>query len=163
MPYLPMKGLFRPSLLVVAASIATVACASSWPAQHTMIDPVSTISDSVLDGRYQVASIDGKTVPVEYPVNPATKIVYGTLDLQNSAAGRSGAGGSYSTRLGLQPPNDTLRTSADDGMLALRGDTLVLTSKNPPMTALRYRFAWRPNGDLALTDATGHVWVYTRR
>jgi len=163
MPYLPMKGLFRPSLFVMAASIATAACASSWPVQRTMIDPGSALSDSVLDGRYQVASIDGKTTPVEYPSNPATKIVYGTLDLHDAAASRAGAAGTYSVRLGLQPANDTLRTTADDGTLALRGDTLVLTSKAPAAPASRYRFAWLPNGNLALTDGNGHVWVYTRR
>src|SRR3954467_12421861 len=153
MQYLLMKRLFRSSLLM-AATMAAAACASSWPAQRTMIEPGTALGDSALDGRYQVATIDGKTTPVEFPPNSGSKIVYGTLDLRDVAAGRAGRGGGYSIRLGVQPPNDTVRTTADDGALLLRGDTLVFTPSATAMPASRYRFAWRSNGDLALTDGS---------
>jgi len=58
--------------------------------------------------------------------------------------------------------NDTVRTSGHDGQFVLQGDTLLFTpaGQNAPVT---FRYAWRPNGELALTDAMNHVWVYARR
>jgi hypothetical protein len=61
-----------------------------------------------------------------------------------------------------QPVNDTVRTTGNDGQFVLRGDTVVFTPAGQSAT-MRFRYAWRPNGDLALTDNSSHVWVYTRR
>ena len=140
----------------------SAACASSWPAQRTTMAAGTITGDSALDGGYRWTALDGKAVPVEFPVNSGRRLVYGTLDIRNAIAARTGSAGTYSMRFTEQPANDTVRTSGNDGQLTLRGDTLLLTpaGQNAPIV---FRYAWRPTGELALTDGANHVWVYARR
>jgi hypothetical protein len=159
--YLPMRRSFQAFLFgLICATL--VACVSSWPAQRIEIVPGSVTGDSALEGGYRLTSLDGRAAPVEFPHNSGRRIVYGTLDLRNSMAARAGSGGSYSMRFTEQPVNDTVRTIASDGQFVLHGDTLVLSSSGQNQTS-RFRYTWRPSGELALTDDEKHVWVYTRR
>jgi hypothetical protein len=155
-----MNRLFRVACLATIA--ASAACASRWPAQRIEIVAGSVTGDSALEGGYRWTTLDGKAAPVEFPVNSGRRIVYGTLDLRDAMAARAGSGGSYSIRFTEQPVNDTVRTTGTDGRFLLRGDTVVL-SPSGQNQSLRYRYAWRPTGDLELTDPGNHVWVYPRR
>jgi hypothetical protein len=146
----------------LATIAASAACASRWPAQRIEMAAGSVTGDSALDGSYRWATVDGKAAPVEFPANSGRRVVYGTLDLRGALSARAGSGGSYSMRFTEQPVNDTVRTTGTDGQFVLRGDTLVL-SPSGQSQSLKYRYAWRPSGDLALTDDGNHVWVYTRR
>ena len=161
-PYLQMTRLFRLSFFAMAFGAVATACASSWPAQRLEILPGTVSGDSALEGGFSWRMLDGKPAPQEFPARSGTRIVYGTLDLRDVAAARSGTGGSYSMRFTVQPVNDTVRTTGNDGRFTLRGDTLVFTSSNETSPVL-FRYAWRPTGELALTDAANHVWVYARR
>jgi hypothetical protein len=140
----------------------TTACASAWPAQRIGIVAGTATGDSALDGGYRWTTLDGNAAPVEFPANSGRRLVYGTLDLHNAMSARSGSGGTYSIRFTEQPMNDTVRTSGNDGQFVLRGDTLLFRpdGQNAPVV---FRYAWRPNGELALTDGARHVWVYVRR
>jgi hypothetical protein len=122
----------------------------------------SVTGDSALEGGYRWTALNGKAAPQEFPINSGTRLIYGTLDLRNVAAARSGSGGTYSLRFTMQPMNDTVRTTGHDGQFALRGDTLSFTptGQTSPVT---FRFAWRPSGELALTDGSNNVWAYARR
>jgi hypothetical protein len=142
---------------LVSIAAALVACASAWPAQHAAILPGSSFGDSALDGAYRWTTLDGKPAPVEFPLNSGRRFVYGTLDLSNSAAARTGMAGRYSRRFTVQPANDTVQTVGDGGAFMLMGDTIRFEPN------VLYRFSWRPNGDLVLTDGANHAWVYTRR
>jgi hypothetical protein len=159
--YLPMRRSFQ-AFLVLFVSSAVAACVSRWPAQHIEMAAGSVTGDSALEGGYRWTSLDGKAAPLEFPRNSGRRIVYGTLDLRNAMAARSGSGGTYSLRFTEQPANDTVRTTGTDGQFVLRGDTVVLSPSAQAQT-IRFRYAWRPNGDLALTDVENHVWVYSRR
>jgi hypothetical protein len=161
MKYLPMRRSFQ-AFLVFFVSAAAAACASRWPSQQISIAAGSVTGDSALEGGYRWTSLDGKAAPLEFPRNSGRRIVYGTLDLRNAMAARAGNGGTYSLRFTEQPANDTVRTTGADGQFVLRGDTVVFSPAGQTQTN-RFRYAWRPNGDLALTDAENHVWVYTRR
>jgi hypothetical protein len=149
-------------VVCVAALTFSAACASRWPAQRIEIVPGTVTGDSALEGNYRWATLDGRPAPLEFPVNTGRRLVYGTLDLRNPIAARSGSAGTYAMRFTEQPMNDTVRTTGNDGRFTLRGDTLFFmpTGQASPVT---FRYAWRPNGDLALTDAANHVWVYARR
>ena len=149
-------------LACIAVLTASAACASRWPAQRIEIIPGTVTGDSALEGAYRWTTLDGKAAPLEFPINSGRRLVYGTLDLRNAMAARAGSGGSYSMRFTEQPMNDTVRTTGNDGQFVLRGDTVLFTpagQTNP----VRFRYAWRPTGELALTDASNHVWVYARR
>ena len=161
-PYLQMTRLFRLSLFALAVAVVATACASSWPVQRVEIMPGTLTGDSALEGGYRWTMLDGKPAPQEFPVNSGTNIVYGTLDLRNVAGARAGTGGTYSMRFTVQPVNDTVRTTGNDGQFTLRGDTVLFTPSGQTSPVL-FRFAWRPTGELALTDAANHVWVYARR
>jgi hypothetical protein len=150
------------AFLVLFVSAAVTACVSRWPAQHIEIAAGSITGDSALEGGYRWTGVDGKAAPLEFPLKSGRRLVYGTLDLRNAMAARAGTGGTYSQRFTEQPANDTVRTTGTDGQFVLRGDTLVFSAAGQAQTN-RFRYAWRPNGDLALTDAENHVWVYTRR
>lgn len=145
-----------------AALALSAACASRWPAQRFEVAAGSVTGDSALEGGYRWVSLDGKAVPVEFPANSGRRLVYGTLDLRNAMAARSGSGGTYSMRFTEQPANDTVRTTGNDGQFALRGDTVVFTPSGQT-NAVAFRYSWRPNGELALTDLANHVWIYSRR
>ena len=149
-------------VVYLAAITASAACASRWPEQRLEIVPGSVTGDSALEGNYRWTSLDGKAAPVEFPANSGRRLVYGTLDFRNAIAARTASGGSYAMRFTEQPVNDTVRTTGNDGQFVLRGDTVVFTPAGQSAT-MRFRYAWRPNGDLALTDNSSHVWVYTRR
>lgn len=161
-PYQSMTRLFRISFFLIAVGAVATACASSWPAQRVEIIPGSVTGDSALEGGFRWTSLDGRPAPREFPVNSGTNIVYGTLDLRNVAAARAGTGGTYSMRFTVQPVNDTVRTTGNDGQFTLRGDTMVFMPAGQTSPVL-FRFAWRPTGELALTDGSDHVWVYARR
>jgi hypothetical protein len=158
--YQRMRRSFHAFFLGCTAA-SLIACASRWPEQRVVIMPGSITGDSALDGRYRWTSVDGKVAPAEFPVNSGRRLVYGTLDLRDAAAARAGSG-SYSLRFTEQPANDTVRTTGSDGVFALRGDTVLLTPASS-RESMRYRYAWRPSGDLELTDVAKHVWVYSRR
>ncbi len=149
-------------IFVMAVALATAACASSWPAQRYEVAPGSATGDSALEGGYRWTMLNGKAAPQEFPVNSGTRLVYGTLDLRNVAAARSGTGGAYSLRFTAQPLNDTVQTTGHDGQFSLRADTLAFTPVGQTSPII-FRFAWRPTGDLALTDGSSNVWVYARR
>lgn len=160
--YLQMTRLFRISFFLMAVGAVATACASSWPAQRIEIMPGTLTGDSALEGGYSWRTLDGKPAPQEFPANSGTRIVYGTLDLRNVAAARAGTGGTYSMRFTVQPVNDTVRITGNDGQFSLRGDTVFFMPAGQTSPVL-FRFAWRPTGELALTDASNHVWVYARR
>jgi hypothetical protein len=152
---------FQMMILAFAVAAGT-ACASRWPAQQISIAPGSVTGDSALEGAYQWQSLDGKSIPVEFPANSGRMLVYGTLDLHGAMAARNGTGGTYSMRFTEQPMNDTVRTTGNDGTFAIHGDTLLLAPTGQASPTW-FRYAWRPTGQLALTDAARHVWVYARR
>jgi hypothetical protein len=159
--YLPMRRSFQAFLFVFVVA-ALAACASAWPAQRVEILAGSVTGDSALEGGYRWTTLDGKPAPVEFPANSGRRLVYGTLDLRNALAARAGTGGTYSMRFTEQPANDTVRTTGNDGQVVLHGDTLVF-SPSGQNQSVRFRYAWRPTGELALTDGENHVWIYTRR
>jgi hypothetical protein len=161
-PYLQMTRLFRIPFVMISVGAVATACASSWPAQRVAIMPGTVTGDSALEGGYRWTMLDGKPAPQEFPANSGTNIVYGTLDLRDVAAARAGTGGTYSMRFTVQPVNDTVRTTGNDGQFNLRGDTVFFMPSGQTSPVL-FRFAWRPTGELALTDASNHVWVYARR
>jgi hypothetical protein len=150
-----------PFVCLVAVT-ASAACVSRWPEQRLEIIPGSVTGDSALEGTYRWTSLDGRAAPLEFPIRSGRRLVYGTLDLRNAMAARTGSGGSYALRFTEQPMNDTVRITGNDGQFVLRGDTVILTPAGQAAT-LRFRYAWRPNGELALTDTSNHVWVYARR
>ena len=156
-----MLNRFVPVICLTAAAL-TAACASRWPSQRYEVVPGSVAGDSALEGGYRWTSLDGKAVPVEFPANSGTRLVYGTLDLRNAMSARSGGAGTYSMRFTVQPGADTARTTGNDGQFVLRGDTVLFTPAGESSPVV-FRYAWRPNGELALTDASSHVWVYRRR
>ena len=156
-----MRRLFR-SVFLVSTVAAAAACASRWPAQQTAILPGSAFGDSALNGAYRWTSLDGDAVPVEFPARSGRRLVYGTLDIRDAPAARSGTGGTYSMRFTEQPLNDTVRTTGNDGRFVLRGDSILFTPAGQTSPVI-FRFAWRPTGDLTLTDGSNHVWVYARR
>ena len=154
----------RRSFLVVMAPFvvaATAACVSSWPQQRYEILPGTATGDSALDGGYRWLTLDGKSAPVEFPEKSGRRLVYGTLDLRDAPNARASSG-TYSMRFTEQPVNDTARTTGNDGRFTLRGDSILFTPAGQT-SAVVFRFAWRPNGQLALTDQSSHVWVYARR
>lgn len=162
MTYSSMPGLFRAAFLLLVVGVA--ACRSSWPAQQIMVVPGSATSDSLLEGGYRWTMLDGKAAPQEFPANSGTRILFGTLDLRGAGGARTGTGGRFSLRFTTQPGTDTVRTLGFDGRFVIRGDSLLFTpdgrENNPPVL---FRYTWRPNGELALTDSSDHVWVYVRR
>jgi hypothetical protein len=160
--YRPMTRLFRISFFLTAVGAVATACASSWPAQRIEIMPGSVTGDSALEGGFRWTMLDGKPAPVEFPVNSGRRLVYGTLDLRNVAAARAGTGGTYSMRFTVQPVNDTVQTTGNDGQFTLRADTAVLTPAGQAFP-ITFRLSWRPTGELTLTDGANHVWVYARR
>ena len=149
-------------MILAFAVAAGTACASRWPAQQISMVPGSMTGDSALEGAYQWQSLDGKVIPVEFPANSGRRLIYGTLDLRGALLARSGSGGTYSMRFTEQPMSDTVRTTGNDGAFTIRGDTLVFTPAGQASPTW-FRYAWRPTGQLALTDAASHVWVYARR
>ena len=149
-------------MILGVAIAAGTACASRWPQQQISMVPGTVAGDSALDGGYQWETLDGKRIPVEFPVNSGRRLVYGTLDLRGAMAARGSGGGTYSMRFTEQPMNDTVRTTGNDGTFAIHGDTLLFTPRGQA-AATSFRYAWRPTGQLALTDAANHVWVYGRR
>ena len=157
-----MTRFVRLACFTIAVSAVTAACASSWPKQRVEIVPGTAAADSALEGGFRWTSLDGKALPVEFPANSGVRLVYGTLDLRDIRAARQGSGGTYSMRFTVQPVNDTIRNTGNDGRFALRGDTLLFTptGQSSPVT---FRLAWRPTGALALTDTADHVWLYVRR
>jgi len=159
--YLPMRRSFQAFLFVLMVA-ALAACVSRWPAQHVEILAGSVTGDSALEGGYRWTTLDNKPAPVEFPANSGRRLVYGTLDLHNALGARAGTGGTYSMRFTEQPPNDTVRTTGNDGQFALHGDTLAFSPSGQNRSVM-FRYAWRPSGELALTDAENHVWVYSRR
>jgi hypothetical protein len=118
--------------------------------------------DSALEGAYRWATLDGKAPPLEFPGNSVRRVVFGSLELRNPMAGRSGVCGTYALRFTEQPMNDTVRTTGSDGRFTLRGDTLFFMAAGRTSPDA-YQYAWRPTGELALTDTANHVWVYARR
>lgn len=149
--------------MILGVAIATgTACASRWPAQQISMTPGTVTGDSALEGAYQWQSLDGKGIPVEFPASSGRKLIYGTLDLRGVMSARNGSGGTYSIRFTEQPMSDTVRTTGSDGALAIRGDTLRFAPAGQAAPTW-FRYAWRPTGQLALTDAASHVWVYSRR
>jgi hypothetical protein len=145
--------------LFIAAGAA--ACVSAWPQQRIEVVAGTATGDSALEGGYRWLTLDGKSAPVEFPANSGRRLVYGTLDLREAANARA-ASGTYSMRFTEQPVNDTVRTTGADGRFTLRGDSILFTPAGQS-AAVIFRFAWRPNGQLALTDQANHVWVYSRR
>jgi hypothetical protein len=141
--------------------VAAVGCASAWPQQRVEILPGTVVADSALEGGYRWLSLDDKTPPVEFPAKSGLRIVYGTLDLRGAAGARASSG-TYSMRFTEQPPNDTVRTTGNDGRFTLRGDSILFTP-NGQSSGPVFRILWRPNGQLALTDQSNHVWLYARR
>jgi hypothetical protein len=150
-----------PVVIAFFVVAAAAGCASSWPQQRIEITPGTVIGDSALDGGYRWVSLDGKSLPVEFPEKSGRRLVYGTLDIRDASGARASSG-AYSMRFTEQPANDTVRTTGNDGRFTLRGDSILFTPA-AQNSALVFRFAWRPNGQLALTDPSNHVWVYTRR
>jgi hypothetical protein len=148
---------------LVAATVLLGACQSAWPAiQSTALPAPGT--GTTLEGGFRWISLDGKDAPLEFPLGSGTMLVYGTLDLRNLADAQSGSGGGFAMRFTVQPRADTARVRGEDGKFVIRGDSLLFTPNgregSPPV---RFRYAFRSNGQLALTDADNHVWVYVRR
>ena len=149
---------------LLAFSVAATGCQSRWPEQRSTALPDPAAGGRNLEGGYRWVSINGKSAPQEFPVGSGTMLVYGTLDLRDVAAAQAGTGGRYGMRFTVQPRADTARVTGNDGRLVIRSDSLIFTpdgrENEPPV---RFRYSWRSNGQLALTDASNHVWVYVRR
>jgi hypothetical protein len=101
--------------------------------------------------------MDGRTPPVEFIPGSGLRLTSGTLEL-SSATGRFVL--SFTTR----GPADSVQTSGEKGAFVVRGDTLSFTpdgrEAQPPVV---FRFAWKSDRSLSLTDNRGHVWDYRRR
>jgi hypothetical protein len=148
---------------LAALAVLAASCQSAWPAMQSTALPVPG-SSTTLEGGFRWIALDGKDAPLEFPLGSGTMMVYGTLDLRNLNSAQAGTGGGFAMRFTLQPRADTARVTGEDGKFVVRGDSLLFTPNgreaSPPV---RFRYAFRANGQLALTDADNHVWVYVRR
>ena len=124
----------------------------------------ATSSDAALDGMFRWIAVDGRAAPADFPAGSGAMLTAGSLELRGAGGARSGPGGRFGLRFTLQPPGDTARSTGERGAFRLVADSLHFTpdgrEARPPV---RFRYTWRPDGALALTDAQGHVWIYIRR
>ena len=156
----------RPLLALHAALLA--ACASVPPAASPgapgpVADVVAT-ADTSLEGAFRWTAVDGRPAPADYPSGSGAMLVDGSLELRDVPAARRDGTGRFDLRFTLRPPADTARPTGEGGRFRIAGDSLLFTpdgrESRPPV---RFRYAWRPDGVLALTDAQGHAWTYVRR
>jgi CubicO group peptidase (beta-lactamase class C family) len=113
--------------------------------------------ESKLEGTFQWLTMDGKTPPVEFIPGSGLRLTNGSLEL-------SGATGRFVLSFTTRGPGDSVQTSGEKGGFVARGDTLSFTpdgrEAQPPVV---FRYAWKSDGRLSLTDSRGHVWDYRRR
>lgn len=150
-------------VLLLAFSVAAAGCQSRWPEQRSTAIPDPASGGRALEGGFRWVSVNGRNAPQEFPTGSGTILAYGTLDLRDVAAAEAGTGGRYSMRFTVQPRADTVRTTGTDGRLVIRSDSLIFTPDGREGDPQRFRYSWRSNGQLALTDTSNHVWVYVRR
>lgn len=127
--------------------------------------PSVASSDAMLEGSFRWVELDGRPSPINFPPGSPSTILDGTLELRGAAVARAGPGGRFGLRFTMSPsPSDSARSTGEDGGFRIVGDSLYFTpdgrEDRPPV---RFRYAWRPDGRLALTDTQGHVWLYVRR
>jgi DNA-binding beta-propeller fold protein YncE len=124
----------------------------------------SASSDAALEGLFRWIAVDGRAAPADFPPGSGALLTAGSLDLRDVGAARSAQGGRFGLRFTTQSPTDTARATAQSGRFRIVGDSLHFSptgrEDRPPVM---FRYSWRPDSTLVLTDAQGHVWTYIRR
>jgi hypothetical protein len=121
--------------------------------------------DTTLEGSFGWTTLNDAPAPTEFPAGSGTTLVSGTLQLDSAAAARRDGSGRFGLRFTMRASaSDSAQTTGQDGRFRIAADSLLFTpdgqEDRPPV---RFRYAWRPDGTLALTDDQGHVWAYERR
>jgi hypothetical protein len=140
-------------------------CVDAARAELRMLEDVRRRSalaqaDRTLAGSFLLREINGKGGPGEFPPGSGTMIWNGFLQLDDSTS----AGRRFRIGFTFVPKADSARSQSHGGTFRVVSDSLLFTNDGqetrPPV---RFRYAWRPDGVLALTDAQGNVWGYRRR
>lgn len=141
----------RRQLLALVVALAACACAQ----RGVTVAPEPQPTGNELQGRFAWTELDGKSAPVEYPPGTGATLVSGSLELN---------GERFVLRFGMRPgPGDSLRVSAQQGRFREVADSLhFMPDGREAYPAVKFSYAWQPDGTLALTDARGHVWTYRR-
>jgi hypothetical protein len=121
-------------------------------------------SANTLEGTFGWIEVDGKAPPAEFPTGSGVQLTGGTLALTNAAAARSGTGGRFELRFQVRTSADSTSSSGQKGDFRIVADTLKFSpdgrADRPPVV---FRYSWRADGALVLTDSGGHVWTYRRQ
>lgn len=149
--------------LTLLALAATAACTAKGAAGGPGVQVAA--ADRALEGAFRWTTLGGQPVPREFPPGSGAMLVAGSLELRDAAAAARDGSGRFSLRFTLRPtPADSARTTGEDGRFRIIADSLLFTpdgrENRPPV---RFRYAWLPDGILALTDARGNVWGYVRQ
>ncbi|HET9513734.1 MAG TPA: hypothetical protein VFO95_07380 [Gemmatimonadales bacterium] len=134
------------------------------PASDTIALPILVAVDTSLEGRFVWLAVDGRSAPAEFPPGSGVMLIGGSLALRDLAGARAGTGGRFGLRFTVRSGADSVaRTSGEDGRFQIAGDSLQFTpdgrENRPPV---RFRYGWKADGTLALTDTQGHIWTYRR-
>jgi hypothetical protein len=136
----------------------------SGPASDHIALPLPVAADTILEGRFAWLAVDGRSAPAEFPPGSGVMLTGGSLALRDLAGARAGTGGRFGLRFTVRSGADSVaRTSGEDGRFRIAGDSLQFTpDRREDRPPVRFRYAWKPDGTLALTDTQGHVWTYRR-
>jgi hypothetical protein len=119
----------------------------------------SLLGAQTLSGTFRLAEINGKPGAGEFPPGSGTLISAGFLQLDDSTS----AGRRFRIGFTFAPKADSARSQSHGGTFRVVSDSLLFTNDGqetrPPV---RFRYSWRPDGMLALTDVRGNVWGYRR-
>jgi hypothetical protein len=159
-----MHGRYRATVAVLSVSLCALAACAGGTTAAARDGMQGTAGDTLLEGAFRWTTLNEQPAPVEFPAGSGATLVAGALELRGlSEAIRAGAG-RFGLRFTLRPAGDTARVTGQDGRFRVVGDSLLFTpdglEQRPPV---RFRYAWRSGGVLALTDAQGHVWGYVRQ
>ena len=148
-----------------ALLLLTVAACTGSPGPEARGRVAAAPADTTLEGGFRWMTLADRTKPVEFPPGSGATLLDGTLELRvEDVAGPRGR-----RRFGMRftaktSAADSARVTGEDGNWVVRTDSLLFTpdgrEDRPPV---RFRYAWRRDGVLELTDSQGNVWGYVRR
>lgn len=118
---------------------------------------------SVPAGAWVWETMDEVPPPLEFPAGSGAHLASGTLEVRPASA-EDARSGRFALGFELRGTDGATAPSGIEGWYVSFADSLhFVPDGSSPAEPVRFRYAWLPDGRVALTDSNGHVWVYRRQ
>jgi hypothetical protein len=122
--------------------------------------PFGTAAQGVPLGVFEWRTLNGRPAPAEFPPRSGMQLIRGSLELTPATSDTEAR---FELVLDVSVAGAAATPNSVAGSFTSEGDMLrFLPDQGDASAPVTFRYAWLPDGTLALTDAIRHVWGYER-